>query len=301
MRGGVLDSGPVLGQRAAQQQAGKRGEGGGGEGGIVARLFFPLPAAHTPKNRHPPSAPPPPCLQGHLVGHIKDLGHDPSLPTTRLYATAAAQPWHNDSADLVALLCLSPAARGGVSRWASSIAIYNAILKTDPAKAAVLAARGAWYYDRRGEVPAGKDPFFEQPVLTFHAGHLSVNLSSNYYKDAQRFPQVPRLTAAQRDALAAFEALADDPAFHLTAALEAGDIQLLNNHTVLHHRSAFVDDAARARHLLRLWLAPPVERPLPPVYEELYGGSVTVGARGGIRIDGEMLREADLHVALEAA
>ena len=98
-----------------------------------------------------------------------------------------------------------------------------------------------------------------------------------------------------------FEALADDPAFHLTVALEVGDIQLLNNHTVLHHRSAFVNDAARTRHLLRLWLAPPVERPLPPVYEELYGGSVTVGARGGIRIDGEMLREADLHVALEAA
>jgi hypothetical protein len=40
-------------------------------------------------------------LQGHLVGHIKDIGHDPTKPTTRLYATHEAQPFHNDSSDIV--------------------------------------------------------------------------------------------------------------------------------------------------------------------------------------------------------
>ena len=40
--------------------------------------------------------------KGHLIGHIKDIGHDPANPLTRLYATNAAQPWHNDGpADLV--------------------------------------------------------------------------------------------------------------------------------------------------------------------------------------------------------
>ena len=29
---------------------------------------------------------------GHMIGHIKDIGHDPANPITRLYATAAAQP-----------------------------------------------------------------------------------------------------------------------------------------------------------------------------------------------------------------
>lgn len=238
--------------------------------------------------------------KGHLVGHIKDLGHDPALPTTRLYATAAAQPWHNDSADLVSLLALAPAARGGLSRWASSIAIYNELLATRPDDAAVLAARSAWYYDRKGEVPAGKEGYFEMPILNFSRGFLSVNISSNYYRDSQRFPDVPRLTAAQLAAVAAFEALADDPRFFLEHALEPGDIQLLNNHNVLHTRSAFENDATHARHLLRLWLAPPVERPLPPVYKELYGGSVAVGARGGIRIDGVTLKVEDLYVPLNA-
>jgi hypothetical protein len=36
--------------------------------------------------------------KGHMIGHIKDIGHDPSSPLTRLYATHAAQPFHNDSA-----------------------------------------------------------------------------------------------------------------------------------------------------------------------------------------------------------
>ena len=36
--------------------------------------------------------------KGHLIGHIKDIGMDPNAPTTRLFATAAAQPIHNDSA-----------------------------------------------------------------------------------------------------------------------------------------------------------------------------------------------------------
>ncbi len=46
--------------------------------------------------------------KGHLVGHIKDIGHDPKNPETRLYATTAAQPWHNDAADLVSeFLCRS--------------------------------------------------------------------------------------------------------------------------------------------------------------------------------------------------
>jgi hypothetical protein len=39
--------------------------------------------------------------KGHLIGHIKDIGADPNLPTTRLYATHEAQPWHNDSSDQV--------------------------------------------------------------------------------------------------------------------------------------------------------------------------------------------------------
>ena len=62
-----------------------------------------------------------------------------------------------------------------------------------------------------------------------------------------------------------------------------GDIQFLHNHTILHARSAYEDwpEAEHKRHLLRLWLAPPDARPLPPVFAECYG-DITIGDRGGI-------------------
>ena len=45
--------------------------------------------------------------------------------------------------------------------------------------------------------------------------------------------------------------------------LQPGDIQLVHNHTILHDRTAFEDypEPERKRHLLRLWLAPPMRAP----------------------------------------
>ena len=202
---------------------------------------------------------------GALVGHIKDIGADPSLPTTRLYATRAAQPWHNDNADLVSLLCLSRAESGGESGWCSSIAVHNEVLKSNPEAAKAAAARDSWFYDRRGEGPAGKKGFFEMPVFNYFNGFLSVNFSSNYFRDSQRFEEVPRLSPEQLEAIALIERHAASPRFALKYELEQGDIQLLSNHTVLHFRGAFENSAEQQRHLLRLWLSPEEDRPLPKV------------------------------------
>jgi hypothetical protein len=62
----------------------------------------------------------------------------------------------------------------------------------------------------------------------------------------------------------------------------------VHNHSLLHDRTAFEDfaEAARRRHLLRLWLAPDSARPLPPVFAERYG-SVVAGARGGVALSEE--------------
>ncbi len=53
----------------------------------------------------------------------------------------------------------------------------------------------------------------------------------------------------------------------------------------LHAWGSLLQEQDRKRHLLRLWVAPPVERPLPQCYAELYG-TVKVGDRGGIRVKG---------------
>lgn len=70
---------------------------------------------------------------------------------------------------------------------------------------------------------------------------MSVNYSDNYYLLSQRFPEVPRLTQQHYDAMALFNELAASPQLRLEMILQPGDIQLLNNHTCLHYRSAFED------------------------------------------------------------
>ena len=67
----------------------------------------------------------------------------------------------------------------------------------------------------------------------------------------------------------------------------AGDIQLLHNHVILHSRTAFTDweEPERRRHLLRLWLCPPIGRPLAPEWAQQYR-STEVGRRGGIWVPG---------------
>ena len=65
-----------------------------------------------------------------------------------------------------------------------------------------------------------------------------------------------------------FDALANSPELHFSMNLEPGDMQFVYNHTILHDRTAFEDwdEENRKRHLLRLWLAIPGDRPLPEIF-----------------------------------
>ena len=119
--------------------------------------------------------------------------------------------------------------------------------------------------------------------------------SGTYIRSAQRFPDAPRLTPEDIEALEMFDDLANDKELRLDMELRPGDMQFLHNHTCLHDRTAFVDwpEPERKRHLLRLWLAAPGARPLPAVFAQRYG-STTVGDRGGI-----ICERTRLHAPLE--
>ena len=219
--------------------------------------------------------------QGHVLGHVQDLGLRSDDPSVRIYQTAERQTYHTDSCDIVALLCLQTAREGGKSALVSSSTVWNEMRRRRPDLAALLLQPMAT--DRRGEVPPGSQPFFTIPVFNWHRGHLSAIYQRQYIDSAQRFADAPRLTPAHVQALDLFDQLCNDPALHFLMTLQRGDIQLVHNHTLLHDRTAFTDwpDPGRRRHLLRLWLAPADARPLPPVFAQRYG-SVMPGARGGV-------------------
>src|SRR5271169_319164 len=126
--------------------------------------------------------------QGHLLGHVYDLGKGLSAtnPNLRSYATAERQNFHIDRCDVVGLLCLRRAKSGGLSTIVSSMSVHNIMAERRPDLLDRLYQ--PFPVDRRGEVPEGKAPFYEAPVFNEHAGYLSVLYSRLHIGSAQRFP-----------------------------------------------------------------------------------------------------------------
>src|SRR5690606_14164840 len=144
--------------------------------------------------------------KGHMRGHVKDFGGDYNDPNVRGYQTNAQMSFHSDQCDIVALLCMRGAKSGGASRIASTVAIYNEMLKRDPALVEALV--GEFYLTRHGEIPPGEPPWYKLPVFSFADGYFSARGPGTHMVKAQNLPGVPQFTATQKAAIAAFRELA---------------------------------------------------------------------------------------------
>lgn len=188
---------------------------------------------------------------GDLLGHVRDTGE--AAGDVRLYRTRSRIAYHCDLADVVGLLCLSAARSGGRSTIASSVAVHDELLRRMPE--AVPRLYAPFMLDAFGE---GGVPFFPVEPCRHHLGRLRTFFHSDYFRSSQRYPAVPRLREEERRLLDTYDQIAGDPAVSLSIDLRPGDVQLLNNHTVIHGRTAYEDGPDAPRHLLRLWLS--VER-----------------------------------------
>ena len=177
--------------------------------------------------------------EGHLLGHVRDLGRSSDDPNTRIYQTRERQTHHTDSCDVVGLLCLRAAKSGGLSNLVSSTTIFNEIRRRRPDLLKVLLE--PIETDRRGEVPEGSKPYFTIPVFNYHEGLVSAIYQRQYIESARRFPGVASIKLATDRSLDLLDQLANDPKLNLMMELLPGDIQLVHNHTILHDRTAFED------------------------------------------------------------
>ena len=209
--------------------------------------------------------------KGHALGHVRDLGFDYHAPTGRGYQTNHRLPYHTDGSDLVALLCLRTAREGGLSSVVSSIAVFNEMVSRRPDLARLLTV--PVFRDRRGEIPQGERPWYRMPVFNLFQGEVLTSYVRSTVRKAQRFEDVPRITPELDEAMDLVDTLAADPQLHFDMRFEPGDMQFVNNHCVMHSRTAFQDhlDPERKRHLLRLWLAASDGPPLPEPYREFQG------------------------------
>jgi hypothetical protein len=162
-------------------------------------------------------------------------------------------PFHCDAADMVGLLCLHKAKSGGLSRIASSVSVYNELLRQRPEFAPRLFE--PFMLDTRDEAEANGIRALPIAPCRHAAGVLRTFWHSEYFRTSQRHEGI-RLTDAEHELLDLYDAIAASPEFHVDMELEPGDVQLLSNHTVIHARTGYEDhpEPDRKRHLLRLWI-----------------------------------------------
>lgn len=196
--------------------------------------------------------------RGHLLGHVRDEGREIGDPNARAYQTSGRMDFHTDMLpiDLLGLFCMRTARSGGESKIVSALTIHNVLRDERPDLLEAL--YGEFHLDWRGEEPQGEQPWFTLPMFSERDGRVTTRIVSlPYYESAARFGDRYQPTAIQREALEAVQEIANRPELVLSMDFQEGDIQLLNNHIMLHARTAYVDydEPERKRHLLRMWIA----------------------------------------------
>jgi hypothetical protein len=196
--------------------------------------------------------------RGHRLGHVRDEGRVIADPSARAYQTNQRMDFHTDllPVDVLGLFCLRTAKSGGASKLTSALTIHNVLREERPDLLEAL--YGMFHLDWRGEEPEGENPWFTLPMFSARDGKVTSRICSlPYYESAARFGEQYRPTALQREALEAVQEIANRPELMLSMDFQEGDIQLINNHILMHARDAYEDFDApgRERHLLRMWIA----------------------------------------------
>jgi len=200
--------------------------------------------------------------QGDLLGHVYDHGRTYGNIDVRGYETNAYLPYHTDAGDMVGLLCLRRSLEGGLSSIVSSVTVHNEILKTHPEYLGLL--YNGFYYIRR-EAALTERGVSDRPIPVF--GYRDGQVSARYIRNQINAGAVKRevpLTTLEKASLDFLDEQTRRADLRLDMDLQAGDIQFINNYTILHSRTGFVDgpEPHQKRHMLRLWLKFPTTWPL---------------------------------------
>jgi hypothetical protein len=219
-----------------------------------------------------------------ILNDVRDAGGSYKVTNGRGYNTNAQLDFHTDSCDVVALLCRRTAKEGGASKIVSSKALVAEFARRRPDLVDTL--REEFHYSYQGAQDPAQPDWYSIPLLGSARAPFAFRINRKNVTAAQRdFPEVPRLTRQQTEALDLIDQLLEDPALLFSMWFEEGDLQLLNNYTVVHSRTGFVDHEAhdRKRHLVRLWLAVPSAQELPEDWGRYYGDHRAGSVRGGLR------------------
>lgn len=195
---------------------------------------------------------------GTMVYDVTDSGRvDAAGNGVRASKTKKGQYYHTDNAfnlppETVALLCVQPAKRGGLSGLVSLQTVVNMLLAEQPWLVARLYR--PFFFDRQDEHPPGDECLSLHPILEPGDGGVNVRFNRRLLNYGYELAD-EAMDDETRDALAAFFAMLDRPGLDKVFTFERGQIQIINNRRLGHRREAYDDwpEPERKRRLIRLW------------------------------------------------
>jgi len=158
---------------------------------------------------------------------------------------------HSARVDVLGMLCLRPAQRGGVSRVADARSLYSVL---DEEARTLLSVP----LPRTDPYTPGLPPerLICRPVFDLVPGSGDCGLRFSYHphrvRDGIRMLHGGAITPPLELALSALDSALESSAFDIL--LGRGDILILNNWVVAHGRTAFSDDLCQPRLIERLWV-----------------------------------------------
>ncbi|MFE9243555.1 TauD/TfdA family dioxygenase [Nocardiopsis sp. NPDC006938] len=160
--------------------------------------------------------------------------------------------FHCDTCDLLVLLCLQPAVRGGgYTKLASARHVRGIIGRERPDVLATL--EEDWTFDRTGR--AGQQVIVSPILYSEEDGTVGCYYQTRTVRTSPERGGPP-LTARQWEALDVLDEVLYRPEIAFQLRLEAGDLLVIRNSRVLHGRSPYVDvPGPGSRRVLRAWMS----------------------------------------------
>ncbi|QHE88324.1 TauD/TfdA family dioxygenase [Hydrogenophaga sp. BPS33] len=207
-----------------------------------------------------------PAVQSRTGDKLGRVEQDPNDPVSRGYRSSGELVMHTDSYEVVGLMCIRKARKGGQSALVSSLAIHNAIRAERPELLPALYEGAVMAIP---EAQASRHPLTATaiPVFCDVGGVVSCMYAASFMRAAARLKGTS-LPPALDEALTFFSQTAERDDLALRFHLEPGEMLIWHNFTQLHSRTHYEDDPAHPRLLLRLWLTAHASRPVVPEFRE---------------------------------
>jgi hypothetical protein len=215
------------------------------------------------------------------LGRALPQGPDGAAVARLASPAAGVARWHfrAEAADIVALLTLRQPPEADPVMLVAAASVHNAMMQRD--RQALEALHAPLPHLLRPAVAGAVPQVVELPVFSTASGAFIGRYARDAIEGAQRLAAVPRLTAAQMNALDLLDAICAEQGLALSLEVRPGDVLLFNPLQVWKRRAEGGEVARTAHQALQLLLVTPTSRALPGGMAALDEGPVP-GSPGGM-------------------